>query len=648
MKLAACFVFASCSASIWAADIDVPADEPTLQDAVDAASNGDTIILATGTYTSITTVNGKTLTIRSADPATQATVDATILSGDTDSDGVPNRQILRLRNGADVTIDGLTFEVATNAIDAIDSDLLVKRSTFDDNTAAKGDDGAAIWFRSSPSTTLEDLTIENTTFTGNTARWGGAVLASASDVTITDSVFDGNTAIGEITQLVEPFPQTIIDFQGSGGAAFIAAADGTSITGCTFTNNESVRNTGIGSVLPANGGALRHSGQGGMQLADSYFAGNVSPTEGSAVFLVLDTGVVEVQSCTFFDNQNDHSLAASGGGFSLKDSLFDNNDGAVSGLDVDIESSAFINTSDGLSAAVVVGREARIYNSEFHGNSTTNGAAAALNVNDGLIVNSRFSENDSDSGPGAISASGDFTVAHCTLVNNIGGGGMVINASPTAAKATVVENSIVWESTVPTTALVQNSGLGTLSVEYSIVRGGHVGGLSVLNQDPLLLYPASAGPDGWGDDPATTTIDESANDFFEGSFQLEKCSPAIDYPLLAGLPSDSLDLDNDSNTTEFVPFDIEGNTRRIDDPDTSDANDALNAPVPDVGAVEYQAGCSWVDWNGDGIIDNGDLQNGFVASFLASDPRADVNCDGVLDNGDIRYFTDTFLACVGS
>ncbi|MFG0305533.1 MAG: GC-type dockerin domain-anchored protein [Phycisphaerales bacterium JB040] len=53
-----------------------------------------------------------------------------------------------------------------------------------------------------------------------------------------------------------------------------------------------------------------------------------------------------------------------------------------------------------------------------------------------------------------------------------------------------------------------------------------------------------------------------------------------------------------------------------------------------------------VDFNGDGIIDNGDI-GAFVALFIAGDLRADVNDDGVLDNGDIGTFVQLFLAATG-
>ena len=52
-------------------------------------------------------------------------------------------------------------------------------------------------------------------------------------------------------------------------------------------------------------------------------------------------------------------------------------------------------------------------------------------------------------------------------------------------------------------------------------------------------------------------------------------------------------------------------------------------------------GCP-ADYNGDGVLDNGDIGD-FVSDFLAGGTNADFNNDGVLDNGDISAFVEAFL-----
>jgi hypothetical protein len=59
-----------------------------------------------------------------------------------------------------------------------------------------------------------------------------------------------------------------------------------------------------------------------------------------------------------------------------------------------------------------------------------------------------------------------------------------------------------------------------------------------------------------------------------GEFRLQSNSPAIDAGNQSALPSDVLDIDQDGNTSEPVPYDFEGNSR------------VMNGAV-DMGAIEY-------------------------------------------------------------
>jgi len=70
-----------------AAEIHVPADHPTIQAAIDASSNGDTIIVSQGTYNPIL-FRGKAITVRSTDPEDEDIVASTIIQGTPTTDCV--------------------------------------------------------------------------------------------------------------------------------------------------------------------------------------------------------------------------------------------------------------------------------------------------------------------------------------------------------------------------------------------------------------------------------------------------------------------------------------------------------------------------------------------------------------------------------
>ena len=49
-----------------AAVINVPADQPTIQDAIDVAQTGDTVLVAPGTYLENINFSGKSITVKSS------------------------------------------------------------------------------------------------------------------------------------------------------------------------------------------------------------------------------------------------------------------------------------------------------------------------------------------------------------------------------------------------------------------------------------------------------------------------------------------------------------------------------------------------------------------------------------------------------
>ena len=80
----------------FAATINVPADYTTIQAAVDAASNGDEILVAPGTYTStqdghVVDMKAKAITLRSTDGAA-----VTIIDGQNARRGLPATKVKRM------------------------------------------------------------------------------------------------------------------------------------------------------------------------------------------------------------------------------------------------------------------------------------------------------------------------------------------------------------------------------------------------------------------------------------------------------------------------------------------------------------------------------------------------------------------------
>ena len=78
-RMAAAILLAVSTAQ--AAIINVPGDEPTIQAGINAAVNGDVVIVAQGEYFENIDFNGKAITVRSTDPNDPVVVMATIING---------------------------------------------------------------------------------------------------------------------------------------------------------------------------------------------------------------------------------------------------------------------------------------------------------------------------------------------------------------------------------------------------------------------------------------------------------------------------------------------------------------------------------------------------------------------------------------
>ncbi len=77
-----CLIILLCLTSvIFAADITVPGDYATIQEAIDAANDMDTVIVTTGTYTENIQFKGKNITLRSTNPTQTSVVQSTVIDG---------------------------------------------------------------------------------------------------------------------------------------------------------------------------------------------------------------------------------------------------------------------------------------------------------------------------------------------------------------------------------------------------------------------------------------------------------------------------------------------------------------------------------------------------------------------------------------
>ena len=138
---------------------NVPGDYPTIQAAIDAASSGDTVKIAAGTYT-------EDLNLKSGICLEGAGIDQTIIS----------------KAGASgITGNGVSYVIVKN--------LTVQNSGCAPGVCGGGGDGGGIQLIQS-----NNITLQSCHLTGNVAVNGGGMSVSDSSVTVDHCLIDNNTA----------------------------------------------------------------------------------------------------------------------------------------------------------------------------------------------------------------------------------------------------------------------------------------------------------------------------------------------------------------------------------------------------------------------------------------------------------------------
>jgi hypothetical protein len=356
----------------------------TVQAAINAASDGDTIIVFAGTYVGQIDLDGKG--VRLWAPSGPG---VTFLDGG----GVQTVVLANSGEGPDTIIEGFTILNGFSAsqgggmLVALASPTIIG-CVFADNAAQQGGGLASI--TGSP-------TITDTQFVTNhaSANGGGAYFRLGLPE-IVGSSFDGNTA-GRM----------------GGGAYFYDGSNGT-VDGCAFTGNAIVDNgQGWG------GGAIGVSGAT-VDISDSSFTLNNGLVFGGAIGAAEGVPVTTVTNSTFVNNTafTGGAVATAFGETSIFGCSFDGNSGANGGA---------VATTTGASLVVTL---CGFTNNTSAGVNVVSGGGAVFSHASTIEINlSTFTDNLAEGYGGAVSAiNSAATIGGAVFSNNVaaeGNGGAV-------------------------------------------------------------------------------------------------------------------------------------------------------------------------------------------------------------------------------
>ena len=297
--------------------------------------------------------------------------------------------------------------------------------------------------------------------------------------------------------------------------------------------------TGDGGAMSISGGSVGYNGTNNIMLSDVAFIQNTAGNDGGGLFDDTRDGIsnLKMKNATFIGN-----TATRYGG--------------------------------GLRAYFHLGAENNQYiaNSVFNGNSATSGGGmysehggSSINTDSLILVNVVFSGNQASLHGGALYysnnqvGSGDPSFINVTFASNVAddAGGADEGGAIRAILSiqTELHNCILWGNTATTGAQVYATGTPPVFY-YSVIQDSIPGtdGGSNSTSDPLFLQSPSAGDGDW-----TTLADNSYGDLHLQT--TPTASTGIDSGSNSALPADIADLDDDGNTAEQIPYDLDEELR---------------------------------------------------------------------------------------
>jgi len=477
-----------------------------IQQAIDAAKSGQTLIVAAGTYNGNISLRGKDITLASANPDDPTVVASTIINCQQSGRGF----IFNSGEDANTVVDGFTII----------------------NGSLAGQGGAGIYIDPNSSPTIMNVTISNCNVTGSN---GGGIYVDVNSAptfincTVTDCSADGGGGAFCDFNSAPIFNHcTFSDNSANVGAGIYYDANcAGSLLECTFNDNQASLDGG-GLLCDPNGiitvadcnfisnSAIRGAGLFGrpdskLTVANSLFSGNAAANDGGAMYWLAATMVIT--DCNIIGN-----LALRGGGLYCDTSgdtkiagcIIQDNRAGVDGL-----GPLVVGQGGGMYCFNTLGQIRDSIITRNIANTSGGGMYIAGEPNSPQLINCLMTDNVAgrDGGGATVTWASSPVIANCTFYGNAAAGSY---GEPNSAgfggglycsygSNTALTNSIFWNNfALDGHEIAVGKGFrltprcATLTVSYSDLQEGR-GGVTVddgcilnwaagnIDRDPLFV-----------------------------------------------------------------------------------------------------------------------------------------------------------------
>lgn len=429
--------------------IHVPGDQPTIQAGIDAAANGDVVLVASGTYEENIDFLGKSIMVKSTFGAADTIIDG----GNPADPDFGSAVTFANGEGMDSLLEGFTIANGKGTLSEFYSGYT-------------GQYGGGLFLENASPMIRECIFINNAVDIA-----GGGLFAYESDPTLLNCKFKWNSAdkygagISLLHANMDIHDCTFIDnFTERAGGGISMTFSYADIFKCKFYGNWAYDS----SIADTFGGGLYNDDASGIYLIECVFEGNYAEYGGGFCNMY---SIPWMEECLFKGNSANY-----GGGLCSFD--------MCEIMDCDfVENEASL---DGGGMLLGSGGSAFVSCCHFHKNSSYEYGGGIHNEYgaDPHIQNCIFTENSATFGGGVSSIMAEPTFAHCTFTKNQGGvsGGAYYGTEDSHSH---MYNSILWGD-MPDE--IRNFNQSTCEAKCCDVQGGYPGTQNI-DADPLFVDP---------------------------------------------------------------------------------------------------------------------------------------------------------------